>query len=80
MLRLSVKTVRLYIVTGRLAGMKAGKRWLVTEDALHAFMAADHIPKLASELTALLESAPSVTSAILLSPTGPARDPSWSNA
>jgi hypothetical protein len=38
MLRLSVKTVRLYLATGKLLGRKVGKRWLVMEDSLRAFM------------------------------------------
>lgn len=45
MLRLSVKTVRLYLATGKLIGRKVGKRWLVTQDALRAFMDADHNAK-----------------------------------
>jgi excisionase family DNA binding protein len=45
MLRLSVKTVRHYIATRKLVGRKVGKRWLVTEDALHAFMDADRTAK-----------------------------------
>jgi hypothetical protein len=45
MLRLSVKMVRHYLATGKLVGRKVGKRWLVTEDALRAFMDGDHTAK-----------------------------------
>jgi excisionase family DNA binding protein len=45
MLRLSVKTVRQYLAKGRLAGRKVGKRLLVTEEALRAFLDADRMAK-----------------------------------
>ena len=38
MLCLSEKAVRLYLAQGRLIGRKVGKRWLVCEDALRAFL------------------------------------------
>jgi len=38
MLRVSEGTVRMYLTKGTLKGRKVGKRWLVSEDALRAFM------------------------------------------
>jgi len=37
-LRLSQRTIRMYLTKGTLIGRKVGKRWLVTEDALKAFL------------------------------------------
>jgi excisionase family DNA binding protein len=38
MLRVSEKTIRAYLKEGQIHGRKIGKRWLVSEDALKAFM------------------------------------------
>ena len=38
MLKVSVKAVRAYLIAGRLKGRKAGKRWLVREDAVKEFL------------------------------------------
>jgi excisionase family DNA binding protein len=37
-LRVSKRAVRSYLCQGKLIGRKVGKRWLVTEDALRAFL------------------------------------------
>ena len=37
-LRVSKRSVRSYLGQGKLIGRKVGKRWLVTEDALRAFL------------------------------------------
>ena len=37
-LRVSQRSVRSYLCQGKLIGRKVGKRWLVTEDALRAFL------------------------------------------
>ena len=38
MLKVSVKAVRSYLISGRLKGRKVGKRWLVHEDAVREFL------------------------------------------
>jgi excisionase family DNA binding protein len=38
MLRVNRNTVRAYLKEGRLAGRKVGKRWLVCDEALNAFL------------------------------------------
>ncbi len=38
MLKVSKKTVRSYLVAGRLKGRKVGKRWLVHEEAIREFL------------------------------------------
>jgi excisionase family DNA binding protein len=38
LLRVSQRTVRMYLTKGTLIGRKVGKRWLVSEDALRAFL------------------------------------------
>jgi len=38
MLKVSVKAVRSYLISGRVKGRKVGKRWLVHEDAVREFL------------------------------------------
>ena len=38
MLRVSQRSLRTYLTKGQLIGRKVGKRWLVTEDTLKAFL------------------------------------------
>lgn len=39
-LRLSARTVRLWLQTGKLRGLRVGGRWRVRESELHAFLRA----------------------------------------